>query len=74
MVVPSSSKRDQILKLIAERDSLEIKIREQGRVLQAVGIFLELNSGSFARKYYVARFQPCRRTKHWCKLIYLIII
>jgi hypothetical protein len=55
MVVPSSSsKRDQILKLIAERDSLEIKIREQGRVLQAVGIFLELNSGSFARKYYVA--------------------
>jgi hypothetical protein len=36
MVVPSSEKREQVLKLIAEKDKLEAKIKDQASVLQAV--------------------------------------
>jgi hypothetical protein len=38
MVVPSSEKREQVLKLIAEKDKLEEKIKSQCQILQAVSI------------------------------------
>lgn len=36
MVVPKCEKREQVLKLIADKDALEVRIRDHGRVLQAV--------------------------------------
>lgn len=41
MVVPRSEKREQVLKLIADKDALEVRIREHGRVLQAVRQYIK---------------------------------
>lgn len=41
MVVPIDSvKRSQVLTLIAEKDTIENKIKEQGKILSNVRIFL----------------------------------
>lgn len=36
MVVPQSNKREQVLKLIEEKDKIEARINELGNVLRAV--------------------------------------
>ena len=39
MVVPASPKREQVLKLIEEKNKIERKIAEFGNILSCVGIF-----------------------------------
>lgn len=41
MVVPQSNKREQVLKLIEEKEKMEVKINELGNILRAV-IYLKL--------------------------------
>lgn len=36
MVVPSTTSRDQVLELIKQKESIEHKISEQGKILEAV--------------------------------------
>lgn len=36
MVVPQSNKREQVLKLIEEKEKIEAKINELGNILRAV--------------------------------------
>lgn len=40
MVVPSSSKREQTLQLISEKDKIERKIAEFGKILEQVSVIL----------------------------------
>lgn len=43
MVVPQSNKREQVLKLIEEKDRIEAKINELGNVLRSVSVMTKVH-------------------------------
>lgn len=58
MVVPQSNKREQVLKLIEEKDKIEAKINELGNVLRAVSFLM--NYKAFQNPFYIYEVATCQ--------------